>query len=341
MGMRSGGGPLAPPKPLTQMTIAEVLAYQREMKPRAGSPAFPVGRAQWTESTLRGLTRGMDPNTVFSPEVQEKLFDRSIAGRMGQGPGGFRSEWDSLRAVPDGEIDRAIAGAPRCAEERRSGTVASAGPKGAYPDWMDDRSKREMAGINAPLARDLIAASEETGTHFRILQGMRSEAEAAHNAMTGRGVVNSQHRWGAAADIKLTDAEDTTSADRPMRTSRRRSRHIRRPRAATAGGSAVSAAGGRRTSRTSTRASAMVRRTLATPTVRAARLRPTSQPATWRSSPGSDNPFLRAAKPLSEAADKLKAVVAPMPAVAPEPPRQPAMEHRVADGSAARPHDAH
>ena len=36
---------------------------------------------------------------------------------------------------------------------------------------------------------------------------------------------------------------------------------------------------------------------------------------------GPDNPFLRAAKPMSDAADKLRAAVAPMPAIAPEPPR--------------------
>lgn len=59
------GGPLAPPKPITEMTLAQVLAYQREMKPRAGSPAFPVGRGQWVEKTLRGLTAKMDQNTKF------------------------------------------------------------------------------------------------------------------------------------------------------------------------------------------------------------------------------------------------------------------------------------
>ena len=199
------GGPLAPPKPITQMTIAEVLAYQRAMKPRAGSPAFPVGRAQWTESTLRGLTRGMDPSTVLSPDVQEKLFDRSIAGRMGQGNGGLRSEWDSLRAVPDGEIDRAMQGHRDAL--KNAAPSASASPRGAYPGWMDDKSRRELAGINAPLARDLLAASQSTGAHFRILQGLRTQGEADANARSGRGVRNSQHLYGAAADIRLTDAQ--------------------------------------------------------------------------------------------------------------------------------------
>ena len=197
---------LAPPKPLTEMSLSEVLAYQREMKPRAGSPAFPVGRAQWTESTLRGLTRGMDPNTKFSSEFQEKLFDRSIAGRMGQGVGGFRSEWDSLRGVQAGQIQSAIDGQRKAVDAATAAMPKpTAGAGGPLPTWMDERSKREAAGINKPLVNDLVAAAEEAKVHFRILQGRRTADEAAHNAATGRGVRNSQHLYGAAADIKLTD----------------------------------------------------------------------------------------------------------------------------------------
>ncbi|RYB07267.1 hypothetical protein D3272_04205 [Lichenibacterium ramalinae] len=204
------GGRFAPPKPISQMTIAEVLAYQRRMKPLAGSPAFPVGRAQWTETTLRGLTRGMDPNTVFSPEVQEKLFDRSIAGRMGQGVGGFRSEWDSLRGVDAATIQGAIAG-------HKTGVGFSGGGSGVAgktPDWMDDKSRRELAGVNKALAGDLLAASEQTGLHFRVLQGLRTQAEAEHNAITGRGVRNSQHLFGAAADIAVQDGQGHDINDR-------------------------------------------------------------------------------------------------------------------------------
>jgi len=200
---------LAPPKPLTDMSLSEVLAYQREMKSKAGSPAFPVGRAQWTESTLRGLTRGMDPSTKFTPELQEKLFDRSIGGRMGQGAQGFRNEWDSLRGVQSGEIEAAVEG-----HRKAMAQAAAAAPKptlragdGKMPAWMDGKSQRELAGVNKGLAGDLLAASEATGQHFRVLQGLRTQAEADHNASTGRGVRNSQHLYGAAADIRLTDAK--------------------------------------------------------------------------------------------------------------------------------------
>ena len=107
-GHNENGGPNAPPKPITDMTIAEVLAYQHEMRSKNGTRAWPVGRAQWVETTLRGLTKGMDPNTKFTPEVQEGLFDKSIAGRINQGPAGMRNEWDSLRHVDDATLRAAI-----------------------------------------------------------------------------------------------------------------------------------------------------------------------------------------------------------------------------------------
>lgn len=76
---------------------------------------------------------------------------------------------------------------------------------GKMPAWMDGKSQRELAGVNKGLAGDLLAASEATGQHFRVLQGLRTQAEANHNAATGAGVRNSQHLYGAAADIRLTD----------------------------------------------------------------------------------------------------------------------------------------
>ncbi len=208
------GGPLAPPKPLTEMTLAEIQAYQREMKPRAGSPAFPVGRGQWTESTLRGLTKDTDPNTKFTPDLQEKLLDKSIAGRLGQGPAGFRNEWDSFRGLPDVQIQAAIDGHRKAMADAQGGQQQPGGTNGQYPEWMDDRSKRELAGVNAPLARDLLAASEATGQRFKVAQGMRTPEEAAGNALSGRGVRNSQHLYGAAADIHLLDDKGNVTYDR-------------------------------------------------------------------------------------------------------------------------------
>ena len=88
-------------------------------------------------------------------------------------------------------------------------------PAGA-PDWMTDRSKRELAGINKELGQDLLAASEKTGIHFQIAQGLRNQAEAERNALTGRGVRNSQHLYGAAADLHMLDAQGRETYDRSL-----------------------------------------------------------------------------------------------------------------------------
>ncbi len=91
---------------------------------------------------------------------------------------------------------------------------SATGQKGVYPEWMDERSRREMAGVNAPLARDLLAASEATGQKFKVAQGMRTPEEAAGNAASGRGVRNSQHLYGAAADIHILDDKGNVTYDR-------------------------------------------------------------------------------------------------------------------------------
>jgi hypothetical protein len=79
--------------------------------------------------------------------------------------------------------------------------------KGSADDdsFLDDRSKREMSGVNAPLAKSLIEAANASGIKFRVLQGRRTAEEAAGNAANGTGVADSNHIYGAAADIRLID----------------------------------------------------------------------------------------------------------------------------------------
>lgn len=76
-----------------------------------------------------------------------------------------------------------------------------------FPKWMSERSKRELAGVNKPLAQSFLAAAEKTGYTFKVAEGMRSQEEANKNALTGRGVRNSQHLYGAAADLHIFDKD--------------------------------------------------------------------------------------------------------------------------------------
>ncbi len=62
-----------PPKPLTQMTIAEVLAWQERIDARSKSEA--AGRFQIMEDTLRPLVRnhGIDTRLLFDVNMQNRL----------------------------------------------------------------------------------------------------------------------------------------------------------------------------------------------------------------------------------------------------------------------------
>lgn len=62
-----------PPKPLTKMTIAEVLAWQDRIDARSKSEA--AGRFQIMEDTLRPLVRnhGIDPRQLFDVNMQNRL----------------------------------------------------------------------------------------------------------------------------------------------------------------------------------------------------------------------------------------------------------------------------
>ena len=70
-----------PPKPLTQMTIGEVLAWQDRIDPHYMSEA--AGRYQILEDTLRGLFRqaGLLETDLFNEENQDRLATRLLQRR--------------------------------------------------------------------------------------------------------------------------------------------------------------------------------------------------------------------------------------------------------------------
>ena len=121
-----------PDKPVTQMTIKDILAYQRRMRNQVGSSAFPVGRAQFVERTLRRLaqeTGSMDE--VFTPELQEKFFDRLIRGR-GRDVAGLRAEWDGLNRVDADRILKAYD-----TDGSQGGGASAQSSAGRKPGWID------------------------------------------------------------------------------------------------------------------------------------------------------------------------------------------------------------
>lgn len=79
---------LRPKKPLTEMTVAEVLAWQDEIDPLVGSEA--AGAMQIMPDTLRGLVEDgkVDPNALFDADTQDAITVSLLEGR------GLR-EWQS------------------------------------------------------------------------------------------------------------------------------------------------------------------------------------------------------------------------------------------------------
>ncbi len=73
-GTISDFAPALPGRPLTEMTLAEVLDYQRDIR-AMGTISSAVGRYQFIYLTLRELveTHGISDNLVFDGEVQTYL----------------------------------------------------------------------------------------------------------------------------------------------------------------------------------------------------------------------------------------------------------------------------
>ena len=82
-----------PPKPLTQMTLAEVDAYQTALGEQG---ATPVGRYQFNQETLRDLKQKLRlrDSDVFTPELQDRL-GRALLERKGL------EDYKSGKLLPD------------------------------------------------------------------------------------------------------------------------------------------------------------------------------------------------------------------------------------------------
>ena len=78
---------IAPPKPLTSMTVAEVLEWQADVR-RAGAPSTAAGGYQLIRATLERLVRthGIDRNALFDELMQDRLAALLVAECGDPGP---------------------------------------------------------------------------------------------------------------------------------------------------------------------------------------------------------------------------------------------------------------
>ena len=79
--------PVPPPKPLTRMTVAEVLDWQADVR-RAGAPSTAAGGYQVIRATLERLVRthGIDRNALFDELLQDRLAALLVAECGDTGP---------------------------------------------------------------------------------------------------------------------------------------------------------------------------------------------------------------------------------------------------------------
>ena len=79
--------PVPPPRPLTRMTIAEVLDWQADVR-RAGAPSTAAGGYQVIRATLERLVRthGIDRNALFDELMQDRLAALLVAECGDPGP---------------------------------------------------------------------------------------------------------------------------------------------------------------------------------------------------------------------------------------------------------------
>jgi muramidase (phage lysozyme) len=107
------------------MTIADILEFQslsgeygqwvKRNNPK-GQFATPVGKYQFVGTRLRKLVNGMGlpTTTVFTPEVQDKIFNYSIKSILDSASTvegkrkALRSEWDGFHNASNSELDAVI-----------------------------------------------------------------------------------------------------------------------------------------------------------------------------------------------------------------------------------------
>lgn len=100
---------------VSDMTIGEIKAfadpngeYGQWVKGQIGRVATPMGRYQFVGTTLKSLAEemGLDDNTVFSPDVQDQMFDYYLGKRIAKGKtidekvSQVRAAWEGFKSIP-------------------------------------------------------------------------------------------------------------------------------------------------------------------------------------------------------------------------------------------------
>lgn len=107
------GGAFAGVK-VSEMTIGELInfaggEYGKWAKKKLGYTATPMGKYQFVGTTMKKVAQdmGLSSDTVFTPEVQDRMFHYQLSRRINSGSTmaskikNIRSEWEGFKSIPD------------------------------------------------------------------------------------------------------------------------------------------------------------------------------------------------------------------------------------------------
>ena len=167
-----------PPKPLTTMTIRQVLAWQDRIDARSKSEA--AGRFQIMEDTLRGLVRsnGVNPNLVFNEATQNRL-GMMLLKRRGWNPNGqdyvamansIAKEWAALPLVSGPNKGQSVYRNLKGPKNRAQTTP------GIYLDVLKNSSKSNAVSRAVKLSRThrRVASIESRGVKIRRISSVKT-----------------------------------------------------------------------------------------------------------------------------------------------------------------------
>lgn len=174
------GGPFADVK-VSEMTIGQLKdfsngAYADYSRQQLGYKATPMGRFQFVGTTLASVANkmGLDDNTVFTPEVQNKMFmfhaKEVLAGKSAAGKrSALRQTWEGLKNASDAELNQMIAeveSGKATFETTGSGTggaFAGATPASSNAVASASGAATQRAVENAPSAAPMVAPTVDAG----------------------------------------------------------------------------------------------------------------------------------------------------------------------------------
>ena len=150
-------------KPLTQMTVGEIIAASDVWRKRFGTTSGAAGAYQIIKPTLVGLAKqlGIDLGEKFTPELQDRMADQLLATR---GLGAFLRGTITVEAFGNA-IAREWASFPVLSTSRRGETVLKRG-QSYYDKFAGNSALIKPEVVEATLLQ-LRAPTPGTGPAYR------------------------------------------------------------------------------------------------------------------------------------------------------------------------------